>query len=176
MFSRLALKMALILAIAGGAVAVRFYIKSLNTQLELAAEKQARMDDVINSQQMAMEAVQNNLKAMQEAQSELNGKLSEAEQGRRSLEVKFNQTKDGQTRNIGAMANKEPQRVEDSINRGTKDAGRCNEIISGSPLTQDEKDGKIKNSICPDLLPAVTAETATKSSTTFDPSKIKRAK
>lgn len=156
------------MALAGAAVGVKFYIQSLNTQLELAAEQQARMKDVIDGQQKAMDAVQNDLKTMQAAQNELNGKLNEAEQGRQSLEVKFNQTKDGQSRNFSVMANKEPQRIEDSINRGTKDAGRCSEIISGSPLTPDEKDGKIRNSICPELLPEYKD--------TADTGKIKRAK
>lgn len=170
MFKKLAFKIMLWLLLAIGVVAVKFYIQSLNTQLELAAAQQARMGDVINGQQQAMQAVQSDLKNMQASQVELNGKLNEAENGRQNLEVKFNQTKDGQSRNFSAMANKEPQRIEDSINRGTKDAGRCNEIISGNPLTQDEKDGKIKNSICPELLPESKGPDAA------DTSKVKRAK
>jgi hypothetical protein len=51
------------------------------------------------------------------------------------------------------MAAEKPSVVEDKINRGTKDALRCNELLTGSPLTQNEISGKVRNNICPDLLP-----------------------
>jgi hypothetical protein len=179
MFSKIGIKLAIILVVLCVLVAGKFYIQQLQAELGMAAERQARMSDVITGQQKAMDAVQNNIKEMQATQNELNGKVQEAEQGRRSLETKFNQTKDGQTRDLGLAANKEPERVEESINRGTKDAGRCNELVGGSSLTAEEKSGKVKNSICPDMLPAytgpATSDTKPKSGAVFDPSKIKRA-
>lgn len=173
-------------ALAGGGVGAWFYVQNLQSELNLAAERQARMEDVISGQKQAMETIQRDVGRMQQTQSELNTKLQEADQGRRDLEVKFNQTRDGKSRDFTVLANREPELVQQSINRGTHDAGRCNEILTGSPLTDDEKAGKIRNTMCPDLLPAYIAPVATAApsvpasaptpSSTFDPSKVKRAK
>jgi hypothetical protein len=51
------------------------------------------------------------------------------------------------------MAQEKPSIVEEKVNRGSKDALRCNELITGSPLTEDEAAGKVRNNICPTLLP-----------------------
>lgn len=163
MFKKIGIKVIIITVVLCVIVAGKFYIQQLQAELATAAERQARMNEVIDGQQKAMAAVQNNIREMQAAQVEMNGKVQEAEQGRRSLENKFNQTQDGKTRDLSAAANREPQRVEDSINRGTRDAGRCNELVGGSELTADEKAGRVKNSICPELLPAYTGDKSTKS-------------
>jgi uncharacterized phage infection (PIP) family protein YhgE len=136
------------------------YIQSLRSELKAAAEREARMDDVITGQKKAMDTIQADVKRMSQTQNELNAKLNEAEQGRRDLEHKFNQSSNGKTRDFSALANKEPQRVEDSANRGTRDALRCNELVSGSPLTADEQAGKTRNTMCPGLLPPSTAPAA----------------
>jgi hypothetical protein len=50
------------------------------------------------------------------------------------------------------VAKAPPTQTEIKINRGTKDALRCNELVTGSPLTTDELSGKVKNNICPELI------------------------
>lgn len=204
--SGIALKIAIALALSGAATGAWFYVQNLRGELALAAERQARQDDVIKSQTQAMETIQRDIGRMQQTQSELNKKLVEAESGRRELENKFNRSSNGKPRDFGALAAKDPAKVEASVNRGTADALRCNELVSGSPLTEQEAAGKVRNSMCPNLLPAYTgpapasatpAPTPTAptpapvSSTTeskpvtvnsskgpvvIDPSKIKRAK
>jgi hypothetical protein len=44
------------------------------------------------------------------------------------------------------------------VNRGTKDALRCNELITGAPLTTEEKSGKVKNGICDELIRALVVK------------------
>jgi hypothetical protein len=39
-----------------------------------------------------------------------------------------------------------------AVNHGTSDQLRCFELVTGSQLTEEEKNGKKKNSICPELL------------------------
>lgn len=49
-----------------------------------------------------------------------------------------------------------PGLVERLVNRGSRNAGRCFEILSGSPLTEEEKnakDGRSFNNECPWLWP-----------------------
>lgn len=165
------MRIAIMMIVVSTMVTGYFYIQSLRSELKAAAEREARMDDVITSQKKSMETIQADVKRMVQTQNELNTKINEAEQGRRDLEVKFNQTKDGKARDFAATAHKEPQRVEDSVNRGTRDALRCNELVSGSPLTPDEQSGKVRNTMCPNLLPAATD----RAPTAVDISKIKKA-
>lgn len=154
--SGIGLKIAIFLVASSLVTTGWFYVKNLQSELKLAAERQARMDDVITSQKQAMDVVQRDLARMQTTQRELNTKIQEAEAANRELENKFNRGSNGRQRNFAELANKEPEKVEESINRGTKDALRCNELVTGSPLTDDEKAGKVRNTICPNLLPAYT--------------------
>lgn len=133
-----------------------FYIQSLRSELKLAAEVQAKLEDNIKAKDAAMDQMRRDVENMNRIQTELNGRLRAAEATTSELARRFNVDRDGNPRNIGRIAGERPAQVETRINRGTRDALRCNEIITGSPLTEDERSGKVRNSICPELLP--TAE------------------
>lgn len=155
-FGGIGLKIAIFLIASSLVTTGWFYVKNLQSELKLAAERQARMDDVITAQKQAMDVVQRDMARMQSTQRELNTKIQEAETANRELENKFNRSANGRQRNFAELANREPEKVEESINRGTRDALRCNELVTGSPLTDDERAGKVRNTICPTLLPAYT--------------------
>ena len=61
-------------------------------------------------------------------------------------------TKSGAPKDLGKAANSNPLIIQNAINRGTADQSRCFEILSGSPLTEEEKNGTVKNGICPELV------------------------
>ena len=55
---------------------------------------------------------------------------------------------------IGFLAASKPRLIKKVVNKGTADVGRCMEILSGSPLTEKEKNATKKsqtNSSCSDL-------------------------
>jgi hypothetical protein len=131
-----------------------FYIKSLQSELALAAEVQQKLEDNIKAKDAAMDQMKKDVENMNRIQGELSGKLKEAEATSSDLAKRFNVDKNGNERNIGRLAAEKPTEIEGKVNQGTKDALRCNEIITGSPLTDDEKSGKVKNNICPKLIPA----------------------
>ena len=54
---------------------------------------------------------------------------------------------------IGNLAENKPGLVEKIINKASKNAQRCVEIASGSPLTEEELNGK-PNKECPSFWPA----------------------
>ena len=54
---------------------------------------------------------------------------------------------------IGNLAENKPGRVEKIINKASKNAQRCVEIASGSPLTEEELNGT-PNRECPSFWPA----------------------
>jgi preprotein translocase subunit SecF len=146
---RLALATTLLSAITGG----YFYVKSLQTEIELAKEVQAKMQGVINKQNLAMDNLRADIERQGQVQAELSKEISAAQQDNIELSKKFTQDADGKERNLSSLANQQPSLVEGKVNQGTKDALRCNEIVTGSPLTPEEISGKVKNNICPDLLP-----------------------
>ena len=130
-----------------------FYIQSLRAEIELAREVQAKMETVISKQSLAMENMKADIERMNKIQSELSSQVRAAEQSSRDLAKKFTHDSSGKERNFGALTNAKPNIVEQKVNKGTRDALRCNEIVTGSPLTANELNGKVKNSICPDLFP-----------------------
>lgn len=53
---------------------------------------------------------------------------------------------------LGLLASQKPDAIERAVNRGTENAGRCFEILSGARLTEDEKNatsGEDFNKECP---------------------------
>lgn len=118
------------------------YIKVLRAELEAAAEVQIRMEGVINQQKLVLDRQEQDMKKMQEVNKEISAKVANAQQEVADLNRKF------ASRDLAAIASTKPTETEERVNRGTKDALRCNEIVTGSPLTADEKSGKIRNSIC----------------------------
>lgn len=79
---------------------------------------------------------------------EINTQIAEVAQG---AQQEVNEMRNKFAR-FNAIAKNNPSEAEMRINRGTKDALRCNEIVTGSRLTADEASGKIQNNICPDLI------------------------
>lgn len=130
-----------------------FYIQSLRSELKVAAEVQGKMQDVITSQTQAMNTIKQDIERMNEAQKEISSKVQEAQKTSDDLAKKFTQDSQGRERNLTREALARPQVMEEKINQGSKNALRCNEIITGSQLTADEKSGKVKNPICPNLFP-----------------------
>ena len=146
---KVAFAIGLVVMISGGVL----YIKKLKSDLKVAALEKARLEDSIKAKDAAMAQIKRDLENMNRIQIDLSSKLKAAEKTANELSRRFNVDKTGKERNFGRLAGERPADVQNSVNRGTRDALRCNEIITGSPLTPAEKSGKVRNSICPELLP-----------------------
>jgi uncharacterized protein YoxC len=129
-----------------------FYIQALQGKLEAAAEVQQRMEGVITQQKMVMEQTQRDLKRMGEINQEVAAKAQAAQNEVSNLSRKMSR--------LDALAKAPPSETEMRVNRGTRDALRCNEIVTGSPLTADEISGKIRNNICRDLIESLKSKEA----------------
>lgn len=123
-----------------------FYIQALQGKLEAAAEVQQRMEGVITQQKMVMEQQQADMKKMQAINAEVAKVAQQAQNDVNALNRKFQQ------RDLAMSAAKKPAEVEVRVNRGTRDALRCNELVTGAPLTPDELSGKVKNNICQNVI------------------------
>ena len=55
---------------------------------------------------------------------------------------------------LAFLAEKKPGLIQKIVTKGTRNVGRCFEILSGAPLTEKEKNATLKsqiNSSCPDI-------------------------
>jgi hypothetical protein len=121
-----------------------FYIQALEGKLEAAAEVQQRLEGVIDQQKMVLEQNQKDIEKMQELNSSVAKVAEDAQIEANALRNKFSR--------LNGLVKNNPGEAEMRVNRGTKDALRCNEIVTGSRLTADEISGKIQNNICPELI------------------------
>lgn len=140
---------AIILSLLGGSW---IYIKALKAELQVAAEVQAKMQGVIDGQKAVMERQAQDLKKQQEINNDINKRFADSQKEVGELQKKF------EKKNFDQLTKKKPDAVEKKINRGTEYALRCNELVTGSPLTDEEKTGKIRNSICRDLIELLRKE------------------
>jgi hypothetical protein len=131
-----------------------FFIRYLNSQLEAAEMRQAQLQSIVESQQLAMDTLRADVTRIGQIQTRLFSELSSAQSTSRDLERRFTQDAAGRERNFQAAVNRSPRRAEERVNIGTRDALRCNELVTGSPMTPEEREGKIVNTICPELLRA----------------------
>jgi len=131
-----------------------FMIKSLRAELEVATANAARLEEVVRNQEQVMTQLRDDITTINRVQANLFSQLNAAQTSARELARRFTQDGAGRERNFAATASRNPSGVETAINRGTRDALRCNEIATGSPLTPDERQGKVQNTICPELVGA----------------------
>ncbi len=130
-----------------------FYVKSLQSEIKAAHEIRTRLEDSIKAQDIAIAAMREDVARQAIIQRALNESLSATQQAATDVGRRFNQDSSGRERNFTAISTQQPTAIEQRVNRGTREALRCNEIVTGSPLTPDEQEGKTTNSICPHLLP-----------------------
>ena len=128
------------------------YIKALKAELQVAAEVQGKMQGVIDGQKAVMERQAEDLKKQQEINNDVNKKFADSQKAVGELQKKF------EKRNFDQLTKKKPDAVEKKINRGTEYALRCNELVTCSPLTDEEKTGKVRNTICRDLIELLRKE------------------
>lgn len=145
----------LILTLVIGAVGVGgfFYIKSLRSDLKLAEANQVKMEEALDAQKKVQEKMQRDIEEGNKSRKFLFEEIAKARQERDELNKKFTQsTATGKKRDFGNIAEKKPGLVENIVNKATQDSLRCNELASGSPLTEAERTGKVRNSICGNLI------------------------
>lgn len=130
----------LVSAVSGGIM----YVKLLRAELAAAEEAIVKLESVVDAQKLVMEKQAEDIEKIRKISQEMGERFAEANREKADLQKKFNE----QTKKLGSLALTQPKQVEDRINRGTKYALRCNEIVTGAPLEPDDE----KNNICPDLI------------------------
>lgn len=135
-------------------IAAAWYVDHLRRELHTAQESVRNLTTAVEIQQKTIKAMQTDIAAINEAGRAVNTVVSRAQQEITDLRIRFNTTTGGTARDIGRLAIKKPQLIENAVNRGSLQATRCMEIASGAALTSAElsatKPSEI-NSLCPGL-------------------------
>lgn len=124
------------------------YYTYTQEQIRVYATNAANAEQAQQATQAALESVQKDLEQVQKQFNEVTAKFNNSQKRVNTLEEKLSE------HDLGQLAQARPGLVEKIINDASNEVARCIEILSGSPLTEEEinatKPSKI-NSECPDL-------------------------
>ena len=142
--------MLLILTVVIGAVgfgAWKYYTYT-QEQIKVYAVNAAQAEQAAEESQAAFESVQKDLVQVQKQFNEVSEEFANAQSRVDALQVKLSK------HDLGQLAQAKPGLVEKIITKASSNVLRCIEILSGSPLTEEEKNATKKskaNNECPGL-------------------------
>ena len=138
----------MLLVLAGGAGGYA-YVQKLQKDNAILKTNQVKLETAVSENNKVIEQQTKDLK-------QIRSTLSNLEEEKKKLQAdKDNLSKKLGKHDIGELAEKKPGLVEKIINKASDSAARCKEIASGSPLTEEELNGK-PNRECPSFWPSDT--------------------
>ena len=144
------IKMLLILTVVIGAVGFGAwkYYQYTQEQIRIYAVNAATAELAQQEAEAAIESLKRDMVEIQQQFTVVSKKFEVAKGRVSALENKLSEHE------IGDLAQKKPKLIEKIIDKGTQDVLRCYEILTGSPLTDEEiavtKKSKA-NTTCPDV-------------------------
>jgi len=129
-----------------------FYVKFLLAKLDAAEQREATYQSVISKYQAQLDSYKDDLLKIQGLNEEVLETYEIAKEEYRSLQKRFEQTTSGNKRDLNFLAISKPGLIEKRINNGTKDALRCNELMTGAELNTNDD----SNTICPDYIKSMS--------------------
>ena len=150
---KIAALMLVVMGVVGGVG--YWYYNDTQKRLAILNENNAKLETAAAIQTEAIETMQKDLKIAQELNVKTEMLFADARQEVNTLRDKFNKTSRllGE-RDIGTLAVAKPRPVGKIITKGTKNAFRCFEIVSGAPLTEKETNAEKPsqlNTSCPSV-------------------------
>ena len=145
---KLAGVMFLIMCVMGGIG--YWYYNDTQERMAILQENNAKLEMATQLQEQAIESLQADYALAQEENTRINQAYAEIRRQNARLSDKLADM------DLGLLAAEKPASIERAINRGTENASRCFEILSGAPLTEEEKNAETDiafNKECPWLWP-----------------------
>jgi predicted negative regulator of RcsB-dependent stress response len=128
------LKMLLILTVVLGAVgfgAWKYYTYT-QEQIRIYAVNAATAELAQQESEAALESLHKDMAEIREQFATVSAEFEIAQSRVDNLEEKLSE------HDLGALAQAKPKLIEKIVDKGTKDVLRCYEILTGSPLTEEE--------------------------------------
>lgn len=128
------LKMLLILTVVLGAVGFGAwkYYQYTQEQIRIYAVNAATAELAQEQAENAIAAIQKDMAEVREQFASVSADFEVAQSRVENLEGKLSE------HDLGALAQAKPKLIEKIVDKGTKDVLRCYEILTGSPLTEEE--------------------------------------
>lgn len=149
--------MLIVIALLGGAgYGAYAYYKDSQERIATLTTNNAKLDTAVKTSEAAIASIQADMKKVNTQLKKVSSDFADIRNQNNKLAEKLENI------DLGILAINKPKIIERAINGGTKNAGRCFEILSGDPLTTKEKEAlnaKAFNKECPWLW---TGSTATK--------------
>jgi cytochrome c551/c552 len=147
--------MLIVIALLGGAgYGAYAYYKDSQARIATLTTNNAKLDGAIKTSEAAIASIQKDMKKVNIQLKKVSSNFADIRNQNSKLAQKL------ETIDLGILAFNKPKSIERAINGGTKNAGRCFEILSGSPFTvreKEAKDAKSFNKECPWLWPGNTS-------------------
>ena len=127
-----------------------WYYKESQSKIQILTENNAKLDMAVKTNEETIGALQKDYAAAAAENKRINDEYAAIRRQNSILASKLADI------DLSLLASQKPDSIERAVNRGTVNAGRCFELLSGSPLTEDEKnakDGVTFNKECPWLWP-----------------------
>jgi len=124
-----------------------YYQDSQKKIMDLMAN-QAKLETAVAIQEATIKQQQEDMAKQAATLEKVNDAFAKAQADKQNLTDKL------MKHDLGKLAEKKPGLVEEKINRGTDNVGRCFEILSGAPLTDAERNATKKSEInneCPSI-------------------------
>jgi len=136
---------AVVLTMVGG---FTLYFQWSQEQMQIMAANNAKLEQAVATQEETIKQQQADMVKQAETLKVVNDAFAKAQTDKQTLTDKLIK------HDLGKLAEKKPSLVEEKINRGTDNVGRCFEILSGAPLTDAERNATKKSEInneCPSV-------------------------
>ena len=127
-----------------------WYYQDSQKRIAILTENNVKLESAVKTQEETIASIQADVAAAAAENQRLNQAYAEIRRQNNRLSSKLADM------DLGLLAAEKPDSIERAVNRGTLNAARCFEILSGSPLTEEEinaENGESFNKECPWLWP-----------------------
>ena len=138
----LQIKIILALVLLAGAGGGYLYVTKLQKDNAILKTNQVKLETAVAESNQVIEQQTKDLKKIRSTLKEIDEQNAKLQKDRDALNNRLGK------HDIGNLAENKPGLVEKIINKASDSAARCMEIASGSPLTEEELNGK-PNRECP---------------------------
>ena len=145
----LQIKIILALVLLAGAGGGYLYVTKLQKDNAILKTNQVKLETAVAESNQVIEQQTKDLKKIRSTLKEIDEQNAKLQKDRDALNNRLGK------HDIGNLAENKPGLVEKIINKASDSAARCMEIASGSPLTEEELNGK-PNRECPSFWPSDT--------------------
>ena len=145
----LQIRLALILILLASAGGGYWYVQKLQKDNAILKENQIKLETAVADNNAVIEQQTKDLKKIRTTLKEVEETNAKLQEDRDALNKRLGK------HDIGNLAENKPGLVEKIIKKASDSAARCVEIASGSPLTDEELNGK-PNRECPSFWPSDT--------------------